>query len=176
MIENATLRAAEIVEEAQKKAQALIAAAKAEIEEKNKVFQASLQLACRQGIEMLKQKIEGQLFDVQLSEMIVKELTDPKLIAHLIEAFLKIMEEKGIEEEFVAIIPKTIQPRAINALLGSKILEKLQKETVVVGDFAGGVKIQLKGRQITIDISDATIKEILAQYIRRDFREMVFGN
>lgn len=175
MIENATLRAAEICQEAQKKAQELIASAKAEIEEKNKVFQASLQLACRQGIEMLKQKIEGQLFDVQLSEIIAQELTDPKVISHLIAAFLKIMEEKGVEEEFVALIPKTIQPRSINALLGSKILEKLQKETVVIGDFAGGVKIQLKGRQITIDISDATIKEIVAQYIRRDFREMVFG-
>lgn len=175
IVENGQLQAAEIVAEAQKKADALILAAKGEIEERQKVFQASLQLACRQGVELLKQKIEQQLFDSQLSDLVLKELGDPKIVAHLIQSFLRVMEEKGVEEEFVAIIPKEISPRAINAMLASEILEKLQKHTVVVGDFVGGVKIQLKGRQITIDITDTAVREIIAQYIRRDFREMVFS-
>jgi V/A-type H+-transporting ATPase subunit E len=175
VIENGQLRAAEIVAEAQKKADALILAAKGEIEERQKVFQASLQLACRQGVELLKQKIETQLFDVQLSDLVLKELGDPKIVSHLISSFLRIMEEKGVEDEFVVVIPKDIPPRTINVLLSAQILEKLQKHTVVVGDFAGGVKIQLKGRQITIDITDTTVREIIAQYIRRDFREMVFS-
>lgn len=175
IIENAHLQAGEIVAEAKKKAEELIQHSKAEMEEKGKIFHASLQLATRQGLELLKQKIEQQLFDKQLSDLVLKDMADPKLIAHLLEAFMKAMEEKGVEEEFIAVIPKNITPRSINALLGSQILERLKSQTVVVGDFAGGVQIQLKGRQITIDITDATVRELIAQYIRRDFREMMFN-
>ncbi len=175
IVENAHLQAADIVKEAQKKADEFRKIAQDEMQEKGKVFHASLQLACRQGVELLKQKIEEKLFDQQLSDLVLHEMADPKLIAHLIDAFMKSMEEKGIEEEFVAVIPKNISPRSINTMLAAKILERLQKQTVVVGDFAGGVQIQLKGKQITIDISDATVRELIAGYIRRDFREMLFN-
>ena len=175
VIENAHLQATEIVREAQKKAEELIKKASGEMEERGKVFQASLQLACRQGLEQLKQKIEEQLFCKGLSDLVMQEMADPKVIAHLINSFMKAMEEKGIEEEFVAVIPKTISPRSINSLIASQFLERLQKQTVVVGDFAGGVQIQLKEKEITIDISDATVRDIIASYIRRDFRDMVFS-
>lgn len=175
IVENAHLQAAEIVNEAQKKAAAMIQKAELESEEKKKVFQATLNLACRQGIEQLKQKIEKELFDKELANLIGKEMADPKLIANLLNAFMRSMEEKGVEEEFVAVIPKGISPRMINDLLSSRILERLRNKTVEVGDFAGGVQIQLKGRQITIDISDAVVRELIAQYIRRDFRDLVFN-
>jgi len=175
ILENAHLQAAEVVNEAQKKAAALIQAAEHEIDEKKKVFQSSLNLACRQGIEQLKQKIEKELFDQELANLIGKEMADPKMIANLLNAFMRSMEEKGVEEDFVAVIPKGISPRSINDLLGSKILERLKNHSVSVGDFSGGVQIQLKGRQITIDISDAVVRELIAQYIRRDFRDLVFN-
>lgn len=175
IIENAHLQAAEIVKKAEKKSADLIHAAGNQIDEKGKVFQASMQLAARQGVESLKQKIEEKLFDQGLSDLVNKEMKEPKLIAHIIESFLKTMAEKGIEEEFVAVIPKNITPRSINELLGVQVVEKLQNKSVVVGDFAGGAQIQLKGRHLTIDISDATVKELIARYIHRDFRDMIFG-
>jgi len=175
IIENSHLQAAEVVGEAQKRAAALIQAAEREIDEKRKVFQASLNLACRQGIEQLKQKIENELFDKELANLMGKEMGDPKVIANLLNAFMRSMEDKGVEEDFVAVIPKGISPRSINELLTAKTLERLRGHTVTVGDFAGGVQIQMKGRQITIDISDAVVRELIAQYIRRDFRDLVFN-
>jgi V/A-type H+-transporting ATPase subunit E len=173
IIENAHLQASEIVKEAQKTADERIHSAEKEIEEKKKIFQASLQIACRQGIEQLKQKIQEQLFDRQLAETVAKEMGDAKIIANLISSFMRSMEEKGIEEEFIAVIPKGTSPRSISSLLAAQILEKLQVQPA--GDFEGGVQIRLKGRQITIDISDAAVRELIAQYIRRDFRELVFN-
>lgn len=175
IVENSHLQAAEVVSEAQKKAAAMIQAAEIEIDEKRKVFQSSLNLACRQGIEQLKQKIEKELFDKELADLVGKEMADPKVIANLLNAFMRSMEEKGVEEDFVAVIPKGIPPRSINDLLAAKTLERLRNHSVQVGDFAGGVQIQLKGRQITIDISDAVVRELIAQYIRRDFRDLVFN-
>ncbi len=175
IVENAHLQASEIVHEAQKKARSLVQAAEKEIDEKKKVFQSSLNLACRQGIEQLKQKIEAELFNKELSHLISKEMADPKVIASLLNSFMKSMEEKGIEEEFIAVIPKGISPRSINDLLAARILERLHQKSVTVGDFSGGVQIQLKGKQITIDISDAVVRELIAQYIRRDFRDLIFN-
>jgi V/A-type H+-transporting ATPase subunit E len=85
------------------------------------------------------------------------------------------MEEKGIEEELVALIPKGVNPRAINELLASNVLEKLEKQTVVASDIAGGVQLQLKGQKITIDMSDAVVKELIGQYIRKDLRDLIFN-
>jgi V/A-type H+-transporting ATPase subunit E len=175
IIENGHLQAAEIVKEAQRQAAELLQQAEREMEERRKICTASLQLACRQGIEQLKQKIEEDLFDKQLAEIVLKEMTEPKAIALLIQSFMRSMEEKGIEEEFVATIPKGISPRTINSLLGSQILMRLQNQTCVVGDFSGGAQISLKGRQITIDISDLAVRELIAGFIRRDFREMIFN-
>lgn len=175
IVENAHLQASEIVSDAQKKAASLIQSAEKEIEENRKVFQSTLNIACRQSIEQLKHKIEEELFDRELSDLVRKEMADPKVIANLLSSFMRSMEEKGIEEDFVAIIPKDITPRSINDLLAAKILDRLEHKTVVVGDFNGGVQIRLKGRQITIDITDTVVRELIAQYIRRDFRDLVFN-
>jgi V/A-type H+-transporting ATPase subunit E len=175
IVENAHIQANDIVAVAKSQAQAILEASQKEMEEKKRVFNASLNLACKQGIEMLKQKIEKELFNQELTHLVVKEMADPKLIAHLLNSFLKSIEEKGIEEEFVAHIPKSIQPRAINELLASRVLEKLQNKTVVASDIGGGVQIQMKGRQITVDISDAALRELIARYIRPDLRDLVFN-
>ena len=175
IIENAHLAASEIVQEAKKQAQETIRKAEHEIEEKKKVFESSLGMACRQGIERLKQKIEEELFNRELFDLVQKEIGDPKTVAHILNAFMEAMEEKGIDDDFVAVIPKSITPRSISALLGSQVLERLKKEGIAVGDFAGGVQIRLKDRKITIDISDEVVRELISQYIRRDFRELVFS-
>jgi V/A-type H+-transporting ATPase subunit E len=175
VIENAHIQAQEIVTEAKEKAESMLLDAEREIEERKRVFQASLSLACRQGIEQLKQKIEKDLFDQELSLLINKEMNDSKLIVNLLNSFMKAMEEKGIEEDFVALIPKGISPRLINELLASKVLARLHNKSVAVGEFNGGLQIQLKGNQITIDITDTVVRELVAQYIRKDLRELIFN-
>jgi V/A-type H+-transporting ATPase subunit E len=175
IVENAHLQANEIIKEAEEKAMRTIASAEKEIEERKRLCQSSLQLSCRQAIEQLKQKIEEQLFNKQLAELIAKEMSDPKIIAQLLTSLMRAMENKGVDDEFIALIPKEISPKAINAILTQQILEKLEKQSVTVGDFAGGVQIRLKGRRMTIDVSDAVVRELIAQYIRRDFRDLIFS-
>lgn len=153
----------------------MIEAAEKEMEEKKRVFHASLNLACRQGIEELKQKIEKDLFQKELSNLVTQEMSEPKVIANLLNSFMKSMEEKGIEEDFAASIPKNISPRVINELLASRVLDRLEDQTVVASDISGGVQIQMKGREITVDISDTVVRELIAQYIRRDLRDLVFN-
>lgn len=107
--------------------------------------------------------------------MVAAEMADPKVISGLLISFMKAMEERGIEEDFAAVIPKQISPRAINTLLTSRILERLKDHSVSVGSFEGGVQIRMPNRQITIDVSDHVVRELIAQYIRRDFRDLIFA-
>jgi V/A-type H+/Na+-transporting ATPase subunit E len=174
IVENAHLQAAEIVNQAQKKADGILHEAMNEMEERKRIFHSSLQLASRQGIEQIKQKIEKELFDKELSSLVEKETADPKLIAKLIEGFIRAMEENGVVDEFTAIIPKDVSPRSINELLVAKTLEKLENQTVQIGDFAGGIEVRLKKHQMTISISNEAVRELLAQYIRRDLRDLLF--
>lgn len=175
LIENAHLQAAEIINEAKKKAVRIHEEAAKEMDEKKKVFNASLNLACRQGIEQLKQQIEKELFNQQLADAVSKEMSDPKVIANIINSLISNLEEKGVEEEFVAMIPKNVTPRSISTLLAAKVLERLKESSIEVGEFTGGVKLQLKGSQITLDVSEPVVRELIAQYIRRDLRDLVFN-
>jgi V/A-type H+-transporting ATPase subunit E len=145
-----------------------------EIDQKQKMFQSSMQLACRQAIELLKQKIEKELFFDGLAEYAAKEMADPQLISHLINSCMKSLQEKGIEEDVSIVIPQTISPRAINALLVQHFLERLKEKSVILGDFDGGVQIILHDRRMTIDISDKVVRELIAEFIRHDFRDLVF--
>jgi V/A-type H+-transporting ATPase subunit E len=174
IVENAHLQAEEILKEAYAKAQERIGTAEKEIEERKKLGKSSLQLACRQAIEELKQKIERDLFNKQLAEDVARETRDPKVIAHLLASLIRAVEQKGIEEDFQALIPKEISPGMINGLLTIEVLEKLEKNSVSVGDFQGGIQLRLKGQKMTIDVSDGVIRELIGQYIRRDLRELIF--
>ncbi len=174
IIENAHLQAADLMREAKEKMQGMLEATEQEIEQKRKTFQSSLQLACRQEIEWLKQKIEGKIFFQGLSDYIVKEMADPQLIAKLIDSSIKLLQDRGIEEDISVVIPQTISPRAINCLLVKSFLERLHEQSVVLGDFDGGIQIKLRDRQITIDISDRVVRELIANFIRKDFRDLIF--
>ncbi len=174
IVENAHLQASEIIREAKEKVHGLVDAADREIDQKRKAFQTSLQLACRQGIDLLKQKIEEEFFFKELSEYVSKQTSDPQLIANMINACLKVLQEKGVEEDLSAVIPQTISPRDMNRLLVKQFLERLQEKSVVLGDFGGGVQIKLRDRHITIDISDRVVRELIGNFIRHDFREFVF--
>jgi V/A-type H+/Na+-transporting ATPase subunit E len=174
ILENAHLQASDLIREAKEKMQSLIEATDLEIDQKQKMLQSSLQLACRQAIELLKQKIEKELFFHGLSEYVAKEMADPKLISNLINSCIKSLQEKGVEEDISVVIPQAIAPRTINALLLQNFIDRLREKSVILGDFDGGVQIKLHDRQITIDISDRVVRELIANFIRHDFRDIIF--
>jgi len=175
IVENAHMQAAQIIAEAKEKARIISEEEAHSLEEKRKVFDASLNLACRQGIELLKQRIEKEIFNTELSQLVNKEMSDPQIVANILNSFMQMMEKKGVEEDFIAVIPKDISPRTINQLMAARMLEKLENKSVEVGGFLGGAQIKLKGKQITIDASDTVVRELIAQYIRRDFRDLLFN-
>ncbi len=175
IIEQAKKEAHAILEEAKKEKETLLEQAKRTIQQERSVFESSLLQATKQSVESLKQSIENNLFNNSLHEFIADPLSEPKIIASLITAIVNALEKEGMQANLSAIIPQKVPAKDVNALLSSNILNRLKEHSVQVGHFEGGALVKLNGKNITIDITDSAVKELLASYLRKDFRKMIFS-
>ncbi|NGX33051.1 MAG: V-type proton ATPase subunit E [Candidatus Anoxychlamydiales bacterium] len=175
IVENAHISADLIIKKAHKEKERMILSAKKEIEKERKIFDSALNLATRQALEVLKQKIENELFSKNLKDEIVKETKDPKVIANLINVLVKTIEKFGIDADVSAYIPKEVDVKEINKLLLKEAVSKLREKEVLLGDFEGGIKLKIHDKEITIDISNDAIKNLVADYLRSDFRFLIFN-
>lgn len=175
VLENAHMEAQEIKSKAQAEAKQMIDRAAKEIEKKKKLLETSLTLASRQTIDVLKQEIEKKFFQENLFSLVEKDMVDPKTIASLIDALVKALEKEGTGADFTVYIAKSVSPEKVAQFLTKDILDKLQDNKLLQGDFLGGAKIILKDKKITLDVSEKELKELIAAYIRKDFRQLIFG-
>ena len=186
-LEPAKRQAEEIVLEAEKRAEALLEEAKKniermhieareEIDRRKNIFQSSLHQACKQTLDTLKQSIEEKLLNQQLAKIITQNTVSTEVITQLISSVIKAIEKEGIDAQVSAYIPAAVSVSAVNGLLGKTFLDRLKEKSVLIGPMSGGIEIKLHDNAISIDISDVVLKELVASYIRKDFRDMFFAN
>jgi V/A-type H+/Na+-transporting ATPase subunit E len=181
-LEPAELMAQHLLEEAKKKAQSIIAEAEEEsarlikkaheeIHKEQRVFQASLSQAATQTLETLRQEIEHRLFAPELEKLFSQEMVKPEIIAELLRVIIKAIEKEGIAANLELIVPKAASVRDVTALLA----EGLRGKELSLGDFTGGAKVRIHEKNMSIEITDSALMEIVASYVRKDFREYVFN-
>ena len=175
ILENAHMKANEMIEHARSEAEHIRKDAEKERYEKRKVFEASLNLSFKQSIEVLREKIEKQLFNQQLLTLIQRPLKDPNTISLLINTIVQAIEKEGIDVDLSAYIPKEIPAKKVNELLALSVIERLKEKGVVLQDLVAGVQVKVHEDNITIDMSDQALKNLIFQYIRKDFWKMVFN-
>jgi V/A-type H+-transporting ATPase subunit E len=175
ILQQARLDAQKIIEDAQQKAEILETEAKKEVERQKNVFQSSLSQACKQSIETLKQEVENHLFNKEIAQLVQKQSQDPKIIAQLITAVVEAIQKEGLETDISAYIASTVSARDVSALIASHIMSKLREKEIMIGSLHGGVAVKLYKENITLDISDVALKELVSQYVRKDFRELLFA-
>jgi V/A-type H+/Na+-transporting ATPase subunit E len=174
ILENAKLEAIEIKKRAEYERESLLRETEKEIAKKQNLCLSSIKSASRQIIDQLKQEIESDFFNKNLHDLVVKASIDPALISKLITAIIRAIEKDGIDTDLSAIVAKEAGADKITLLLAADILGKLREKKVVEGGFSGGAKIKLLGKQITIDISDEALIELISKYIRKEFRDIIF--
>jgi V/A-type H+-transporting ATPase subunit E len=176
LVFEARRQAETILEEAKQAAERLQADAREDIDRQKSIFQSSLYQACKQAMESLKQKIEEKLFNQELSRLFSKATQSPEVVTRLIHAVIKALEKEGVEADLSAYIPAAVSASEINEMLGKEIVNRLREKSVLIGSMSGGIEVKLHGHDITIDISDAALKELVSSFVRKDFREFFFGN
>lgn len=175
IVDVARLRAEELVAEAGRKIEEMHRVAHLEIAQRKAIFEASLAQAGRQTLESLRGKIEHQFFNQALSQLMTKTLQDSKIVARLIEAVISAIEKEGLEADLSAAISSATPIQEVNELLGRKILDRLKEKSVLLSTIGGGAQVKIVDKNLTIDLSEESLQELVASYIRKDFREFVFG-
>ena len=175
ILAQANLQAQEIIAQAQLKQQQLLSDAREQIQKERAIFESSLSQTSKQVIETLKQDIKENIFNKGLLRLLKDEMNKPEVLSRLINAIIGAVEKEGIESDLSIYIPEAVPAREINALLLQNILGKLQEKSVLISSsIHGGIELKLHDKNISIEITDAALKELIERYSRRDFHEIIF--
>ncbi|MCB1107210.1 MAG: V-type ATP synthase subunit E [Chlamydiia bacterium] len=175
IIAKARSESEKIIADAKRDAAGILEEARKKVEEERNVFQASINLAAKKSIETLKQEIDKRLFNPELASFVSEKMKDPKVIADLISVIVSGIEKEGINGDLRAVVSKGINGEAVNKELAKGVIERLESKGVDLGDIGGGAQVQIKDRNLTIDLSDEALKHLLASFVRDDFRAIIFA-
>lgn len=175
ILEQANLQAQEIIAQAHLKQKQLLSDAKEQIQKERAIFQSSLSQTSKQVIEALKQEIKENIFHKELLHLLKSEMNKPEVLSRLINAVIDGIEKEGIKSDLSVYISEAVPAREVNALLLQNILGKLQEKSVLIGSsIHGGIELKLHNKNISIEITDSSLEELIERYSRRDFHKIIF--
>lgn len=173
LIQEAELKASEIIESAKKEKARLLNEAENEIKQLKILSQATLSQASKMALESLKTTIINELFAPGLLKLIEEGIQNNSITIKLVESVINALEAEGLKGDVTVYIAQNLKPQEIMASLGPSLLSKVA--SFEVGEFKGGVRIKIKDRHLSIDITDDTLKELMLIYIKRsEFRDLIF--
>lgn len=176
ILDEAKLKSEEIKKEAENYRNHILEQAKLQIEQQHNIFQSSLQQAAKQTIEFLKQEVEHRLFNEELQLLFAKPLNDPRIISELIQAVIRALEIEGIDADLSIAISRAVSVDDVSALLAESVRQKLRKTPIEVTNIQGGARISLVGKRMTLDVSEEALRDLVARYVRKDFRKLIFSH
>lgn len=175
IITKANVQADEVIKQAHQDADDILVNLKKELEKQQKVADASIELAIKQGKAKLRQEITA-LFSQELSSLITKEMQQTQVIAKIIEAVINAVEKEGMSTKLRAVLAKNASKDEIIAMLSSTIQQKVEEGGIELGHFHGGVMLKLVDKKMCIDMSDEAVTQLLADYCSDELREKIFAS
>jgi V/A-type H+-transporting ATPase subunit E len=175
IIEKARATADAIIKQAQEKANDELAMLQERLNEEKQIFRSSLEQACKQTLEQLKLKIEERFFNPALADWIQKSMGDEKASVKLVEVLIEAIHKEGIRSELAVVVPKQFNKDQINAQLSEAILKQLRNHSVELADIASGVLVKVENKHMVLDLSSKALEDLVASFIRKDFRAIFFN-
>ena len=175
IIENARKEAERILQMAHAEAERILNESRKALDIEKQIFTSSLQQASKQSVELLKQKLENSFFNPNLTQWVKEQLGDAKSHARLVDALVTALNKDGVNTELSVSIPKSITADAVNSQLSEHILKQLKNNSVDTSDIGSGVQVKVIDKNMVLDVSSKALEEIIASFIRKDFRKVFFG-
>lgn len=170
---HAKKNAEQILVEANEKKQHMLEMAQKEIEEKQKIFENALQLAKQRVMENIKQTIEEALFSKQFMQILQQHTSKKEVVAQIISALLHIVETQELQH-FTVFVPEQSDVQQLAAQVGRGFMDQLQKKIIPLEGLTGGAKLKIEDKSLVIDLSDEAIEQLLAKFVRKEFRKILF--
>lgn len=171
---SAEKEALKIKTEARQHADQLLHETRKELLEERKAFEVSLQQSCKQTIDLLRQKVEKSLFKPSLDAWLQKEFSSEEKTAQLLNTLIEFLKKEGLNGDLAAWIGSHLSKEEVVKHLASSSIRALPKEGLRVSDQAHGIILKLIDKHLTFEITPDAIKELMANFIRSDFRRFLF--
>ena len=72
-------------------------------------------------------------------------------------------------------IPKVVDVDEVAKVLTKSMFEKLEGKLVALDNLHAGVQVQIEKKNMRIDVSDEALLDLVARFIRKEFRNLLFG-
>ena len=164
-----------LIEDGQRQKEALIKHASDEILQKNNIANGSLDMAIKQAVAKLKEQITQKLFSRELEDLLESNLNKEKIVSQIIEAMVNALQEGGVDADLRVAIAKGIDKQEVFAALSSGVKQRVNKEDIFIGSFKAGVQVSIEKKNLVLDLTDDSTKELLSEYLFGDLKEKIFN-
>ena len=195
-VQAAEQQAAKILRDAESKAVAIIAAAKAEtaqlreqtrieIEANHQAGLEALKLSARDAMLQLKAKVTSE-FEVFVQRLVTSATSDEEFIKSIVLVLAGHVEKELIGDKEIQILisesilsgktDETLRERSKQTILAlSSEMLRSGVELLSASDVEGGARVRLVKDQLEIDLSDKAVAKLLNQRILPHFRAILEG-
>lgn len=161
--------------EAKRYAEKIIHEARTVISEEREAFDASMKQAAKKALGLLKEKIEKTLLNPSLDRYLTKQFNDEQKTAKILDLVIQNLEEEGIYGDLSVWLGKNLSKDVVLSQLCQQSLSKIEAGSLSVGDQAFGIVLKIVDRHLSIEITPEGLKEMIAAFLRPDFRSILFS-
>jgi len=174
IIEEAKANAEKTLQAARQKAKQLIDKATHDIEEKQRVFDSSLKVSSQKALTAHRDQIEKQLFSEELDTKIAKYLGEKEVVAKLIDALITSLNKEGLKTDLDVIISDKFKPEEISAALLDDSRAQIGEKGIAIASM-DGVIVKSNEKSFSIDVTDDSVKHLMARYSQESLRKILFN-
>lgn len=190
LLEDAKIKAENIVLQAELKAKAILEESHRQIEMDKRAADEAVKIAFRDLVLDMKSRMLKRLSD-SFSRQVEQEMNDPHLIKKIIiEAAAQItrdnalpdsnnieilLPEKMLKLQDIKQNPEKANTDELSQLVSSLRRSLLQQGIDLKGHKGKGIRIQLSEEDIDVDVTDKAIADLLLQYLQPRFLALFDG-
>ena len=175
IVDEAHAKGSAIISEAKAKAEAILQKARDQVEEEKRVFESSVNIAVQKVITDLKDQIESRLFHPELEGQVSKYLKEKDVVVKLIDALVGALSKEGMKADLEVIVSNSFSTEEICSAILDSSLKAMKGETIQLAEMGSGVVVKCEGYNLSVDITDEAVKEIIARYASESLRKILFN-
>jgi V/A-type H+-transporting ATPase subunit E len=172
----ANKEAEQIKKDALQEKENIIAQARDEAKKLQSSAEANVRMAISQGISKFKESIEKSLLSPTLMESIQKSM-DGKTVKDMILIVVKAYAEQGFSTNDLKIILGENEKKELKSSIMNELNSKIKDtQGIEISNeiIPEGVKLVQKDGNLSLEFTTESIKEVMLNYIRPEFRDLFF--
>lgn len=164
-----------IIEKAQSSARDLIIKAENTIKEKESAYRASIDIATKNALESLRQRLLTQFFREDLRDQLNQSLNKGDVLARIIDAVVEGTRKDGIDADLKVYLSKFLSAEDVRKFLTSDVLAKLDGELLKNDQLADGIRIVFDKGSFALDFTSESLTRLVEKFAFDDLKDLLFN-